>query len=287
VIFVSLCTVCWLGAASVCSPPGELVASPLLLEPAWHQDGAIESEKSSDSAVPNASRFNWKGTLEQSGLLLGVQHSVRMVQGKTRKHLHGPFWPDYVHSVSGLSGWNDGNPIVTNYVGHPMLGAVTGYIQIQNDPRGIALEWNPRNPDYWRSRFKALGWATVYSTSFELAPWGEAGIGNVGYDRGTMGYVDLVVTPLAGLGMILLEDYLDKKVIKKIEQGKSPGQARFLRVILNPQRSIANLLRFERLSHRDTRPDPARESNAPRPTAESERSGDPGEAEEPASRDPS
>jgi hypothetical protein len=75
----------------------------------------------------------------------------------------------------------------------------------------------------------------------------------VGYDPGTMGYVDLVVTPAGGLGMILLEDYLDKKLIRKLEQGKSTGQARLLRVILNPQRSIANLLRFKRPSHRDAR----------------------------------
>ena len=67
------------------------------------------------------------------------------------------------------------------------------------------------------------------------------------------GYVDLVVTPVGGLGMILLKDYLDKKLIRKLEQGKSTGQARLLRVILNPQRSIANLLRFKRPSHRDTR----------------------------------
>ena len=211
---------------------------------------ACEPARQAESA---SSRFNWKGALGQSGLLLGIQHSLRMAQEKTRAHLDGPFWPDYKHSVAGLSGWNDGNPIITNYVGHPMMGGITGYIQIQNDPHGLALEWDPRNRGYWMSRFKAFGWAALYSTTYELAPWGEAGIGNVGYDRGTMGYVDLVATPVGGLGMILLEDYLDKKLIRKLEQGKSTGQARLLRVILNPQRSIANLLRFKRPSHRDTR----------------------------------
>ena len=200
--------------------------------------------------------FNWSGALAQSGLLLGVQHSLRMAQEKTRRHLGGPFWHDYMESVAGLSGWNDGNPEITNFVGHPMMGAVTGYVQIQNDPDGRALEWDPQNPDYWKSRLKALGWAAAYSTGYELAPWGEAGIGNVGYDRGTMGSVDLVVTPLAGFGMILLEDYLDKKIIERREQGEGAGRLRIVRVILNPQRSIANLLRFERPWHRDTRPYP-------------------------------
>jgi hypothetical protein len=81
----------------------------------------------------------------------------------------------------------------------------------------------------------------------------EAMIGNVGFDPGIMGYVDLVVTPIGGLGMILLEDWLDKQVVTKLERGKGELEARFLRVILNPQRSIANLLRFKRPSHRDTR----------------------------------
>jgi hypothetical protein len=115
------------------------------------------------------------------------------------------------------------------------------------------LEWSPGDKDYWKSRFKALGWATLYSTSYELAPWGEAGIGNVGYDRGTMAAVDLVVTPLGGFGMILLEDWLDKHNNRNIEKRTTEGKARFLRVMMNPQRSIANLLRFKRPSYRDNR----------------------------------
>jgi hypothetical protein len=204
------------------------------------------------------SSFNWKGTIAQSAFLLGVQHSLRMLQAKTRQHLDGPFWDDYVYSVDGLHGWNDGNPIITNYVGHPMMGAITGYIQIQNDPGGITLGWQPDNPAYWKSRFKALGWAAAYSSSYELAPWGEAGIGNVGYERGTMGYVDLVITPLAGFGMILLEDYVDDALIRRLERNTNEGMARFIRVILNPQRSIANMMRLKRPSHRDTRGAPGR-----------------------------
>lgn len=197
--------------------------------------------------------FNWSGALKQSGLLLGIQHSLRMLQEKTRNRLDGKWWQDYLTSIEGLQGWNDGNPIITNYVGHSMMGAITGYIQIQNDPQGIMLQWAPHDANYWKSRMKAMFWAALYSTQYELGPLGEAMIGNVGFDRGTMGYVDLVVTPTGGLGMILLEDWLDKHVVAKLERGKSERQARFLRVILNPQRSIANLLRFKRPSHRDTR----------------------------------
>jgi len=211
-----------------------------------------------DISSSNPGTISWKGTIGQSALLLGVQHTLRMAQHKTRKHLGGPFWSDYVYSAEGLSGWDDGNQLMTNYGGHPMMGAITGFVQIQNDRRGILLEWAPDDPAYWKSRFKALGWSAVYSTSFELAPWGEAGIGNVGYDRGTMGYVDLVVTPLAGFGLVLLEDFLDAKVIRRVERSQGPTTARIVRVLLNPNRSLANLLRFERPSHRDTRIVPAR-----------------------------
>ena len=233
-----LCAVCWLCAVSTSAAQTATASVPA------GPPGAATSP---------AAHFNWAGALKQSGFLLVVQHSLRMAQQKTRIHLDGPFWSDYVYSVEGLSGWNDGNPVITNYGGHPLMGAITGYIQIQNDPRGIALTWDPDNPAYWKSRLKGLGWAAAYSTSYELAPWGEAGIGNVGYDRGTMGYVDLVITPLAGFGLVLLEDYLDAKLIARLEGGKVTTRVRILRVILNPSRSVANLLRLKRPSHRDTR----------------------------------
>jgi hypothetical protein len=203
---------------------------------------------------PDPASFRWGHALAQSGFLLGVQHTLRMAQKKTRVHLGGPFWSDYEYSLEGLHGWNDGNPAITNYGGHPLMGATTGFIQIQNDPRGITLTWDPRNSAYWKSRLKGLAWSAAYSTSYELAPWGEAGIGNVGYDRGTMGYIDLVVTPLAGFGLVVLEDYLDARVIARYEQGKATtNKVRVMRVILNPSRSLANMLRFKRPSHRDTR----------------------------------
>jgi hypothetical protein len=204
-------------------------------------------------SVTEAGAFDWQGALLQSGLFLTAQHTARMTRQYKREALGGPFWQDYANSVRGLQGWDDGNPFQTNYIGHPLMGGISGFIQIQNDPRGIDLEWNPGDSTYWKSRLKALGWAAVYSTTFELAPWGEAGIGNDGLEPGTMGYVDLVLTPLGGFGWILLEDYLDASVIRKIEANGVTGKVRVLRVALNPGRSVANLLRFKRPSHRDTR----------------------------------
>jgi hypothetical protein len=109
--------------------------------------------------------------------------------------------------------------------------------------------------DYWNSRLKALAWAAAYSTQFELGPISEASIGNVGKVPPTMAVVDLVVTPIGGFGLIVLEDWVDNRYIAKWE--RSGGfKSRFLRVALNPSRSLANALRWHLPSYRDTRPRP-------------------------------
>src|SRR5258706_3297209 len=98
---------------------------------------AQSEDQTPEDMAPNdyTERFKWKTALAQSGILLGVQHAGRMVQSKTRRELAGPFWIDYFASASSIHTWNDGDSIATNYFGHPVMGAVTGYIQIFNDPR--------------------------------------------------------------------------------------------------------------------------------------------------------
>jgi hypothetical protein len=58
-----------------------------------------------DATIPQedkSTRFDWAAAARQSGLLLGIQHSLRMAQEKTREHLDGPFWHDYLNSVSAV-----------------------------------------------------------------------------------------------------------------------------------------------------------------------------------------
>jgi hypothetical protein len=130
---------------------------------------------------------------------------------------------------------------------------VTGFIQIQNDPSGMTQEFGWK-ADYWKSRSKAMGWAALYSTQFELGPVSEASFGNVGKKRGTMGFVDLVMTPVGGMGLIVAEDAIDKKFIERMEGNtQSLNRRRMYRMFLNPQRTFANLLRFKKPWHRDTR----------------------------------
>ncbi len=199
-------------------------------------------------------RFNWVGAARQSFYFLSVQHSLRMVQPKTRAQLSGPFFEDWKKSIQGIRGWRDGDSMFTNYVAHPMQGGVSGYIQIQNDPRGRKLEIG-RSKEYWQSRLRAMGFAALYSTTFEIGPISEATIGNVGMKRGTSGFVDFVVTPTGGMGMVVAEDWLDRYVVKPLEsRTQSAGKRRFYRTLFNPQRSFANVLRGKLPWHRDTRP---------------------------------
>lgn len=183
---------------------------------------------------------------------LTIQHGVRLTQEKTIDQLHGPFFEDYFESVRGLRGWKDGDSAFTNYVGHPMQGAVTGYIQVQNDPRGRRASITD-GAVYWKSRLKAMAWSAAYSTQFELGPYSEASIGNVGKTPGTMGFVDLVVTPTGGLGIMLAEDAFDQFVVARLERQVSPPTMRFLRMVFSPNRTVANLLRFKKPWRRDNR----------------------------------
>ena len=199
-------------------------------------------------------RFNWRGALVQSFNFLAIEHSARMTQSKTREEFGGRFIKDYFASVKGLKSWGDGDSVFTNYVGHPMQGAIAGYIQIHNDPGGMFLQFD-NSREYWSSRLKALGWSAAYSTQFELGVLSEATIGNVGKRPGTMGAVDLVMTPTGGFGLIVLEDALDRYLIQRLESRTAGRVRRILyRSVLNPNRAFANLLRFRYPWHRDSRP---------------------------------
>jgi len=224
---------------------------PLAVQPA--EDPPVQT--SAGAADPSAGEgFHWKPALVESGLFLALQHSSRMVQAKARRELSGPFWRDYFESASNIGSWNDSDSILTNYFGHPWIGAITGYIQVFNDPRGRNLEFDASSKQYWQSRLKAMAWSAAYSAQYEIGPISEASIGNVGKKSPTMAVVDFVMTPVGGFTWMLIEDYVDKRFISHWENGTSVNKGRFYRVVLNPGRSIANLLRFKRPSYRDNRP---------------------------------
>ena len=176
-----------------------------------------------------------------------------MTEPGSRAELRGPFFKDYALSVRGYGGWKDGDSQFVNYVGHPMMGASSGWIYVHNDPRARRQQFG-LTKDYWSSRLRAAAWSTAYSAIFELGPVSEASIGNRGKERWSAGLVDLVITPTLGTGLLVLEDLLDRHVVLPIER-RWPNRVvvALTRSWLNPNRSFANMLRLKKPYHRDTR----------------------------------
>jgi hypothetical protein len=212
-----------------------------------------EIENYDDDSANNPSldnSFHWGSAIKQSLMFLGVQHGYAFTQLKTRKALKGKFFKDYVDSVKSLHGWSDGGRFFTNYIAHPMQGSLTGFIFVQNDPKGRRAEFGSSS-DYWKSRMKAMLWTTAWSTQFEIGPISQASIGNVGL-KGKQTWEDIVTTPTLGTAMLIGEDALDRFIIKKIERRTNNLYVKiFARMLLNPTRNFSNMLRFKVPWYRD------------------------------------
>jgi hypothetical protein len=198
---------------------------------------------------------NWRGLAQQSGLFLGVQHAFRLAtEPGTREGLKGPFWKGYAQAVGNLHGWSDGDPYYVNYLGHPLEGAVAGFIWIGNDRDYRKAEFG-RSTLYWKSRLRAAAFALAYSQQFEIGPFSEASIGKIQNYHPQQGFADHVITPLVGLGWLVAEDALDRYVIKRFEEKVDNHYLQlFTRGLLNPARSFSNMMRLQGPWVRDTRP---------------------------------
>jgi hypothetical protein len=226
------------------------------LEPEWWNITSMIGASKPPIGIVKQRGVDWRKVFSQSALFLAVEQGFRLgTQPGTREALKGKFFDDWFKSVKSTKGWGDGDDFLTNYIGHPMEGAVVANIFVQNDPRGRNQVFS-RNSAYWNSRLKATVWSAIYSTQFELGPISEASLGNVGNNGNSLsGAVDLVVTPLAGLGWQVGEDAIDKYLIVKIESWTSnPVTLMFARSVLNPTRSFANVMRMMVPWSRDTRP---------------------------------
>jgi hypothetical protein len=199
--------------------------------------------------------FQWQAATGQTVALLAMEQSFRMVQQKTRDQLGGRFFPEWFACVKNLHGWSDGDSILTNYIGHPIHSSWAGYIEIQNDSEGRYLQFD-NSQRYWMSRLRALGWAELYEVQWHLGPLSEASIGHVGRPgTHTLGYVNIVTSAPGGVGLIVLEDWLDKHVLESREaQTDSLNKRRFYRMLFSPGRAVANLFRLEKPWYRDYRP---------------------------------
>lgn len=198
---------------------------------------------------------DWLHLAEDSLVFLAVSHTFRYAsESTTRRQVHKPFFPSYFASVSNLHGWDDGDPFMVNYVGHPMEGAVAGFIWQHNDRAYRTVEFG-RNRRYWKERLRGMAFAYIYSLQFEIGPLSEASIGHTQSFYPQVGFVDHVITPTVGTGWAIAEDAVDRKLIQPLEtRVPNPWVRLFARGFLNPSRSFANVMTGNLPWHREDRP---------------------------------
>jgi hypothetical protein len=214
-----------------------------------------------DASVPPPDRqeavtdvsFQWAPALTQSLLGFTIANAERYArEAGTREATQGPFFKNYLHDIQNFHGWQDGDGVESTYVAHPMEGAFAAYIERQNDPRYKTVEFG-HSQRYWESIMRSLAFSAAYSTAWSFGPAGEPGLGNV-ETYAPPGVVDLVGTPVMGIGWMIGEDMLDRFLVKRIENRYQNVVIRALaRSMLNPARSYANLVRFKVPWMRDTR----------------------------------
>jgi hypothetical protein len=212
-----------------------------------HAQSDLTTQISSD-------RTSLKRVFEDSIRLLAMQHALRIgLQEKTRRELGGSFFSDYKRSVHTPHQWGDGDSGLTNYGGHPGQGAASGFIWVQRDPG--APPAFVANRAYVSSRLRGMAFATGYSLQFEIGPFSEASIGNVGLNPETAGWVDHVMTPIGGLAIMVGEDMLDRFVVQGIERRTDSIVLRAMsRMLLNPARATANVAAVQAPWYRADRP---------------------------------
>lgn len=221
------------------------------------QDPASATDSDSENTIIQAhstnsekTTFQWESALVDASIFLGVEHGFRLAEDPlVREGLKGPFFEDYFDSVKNIHGWGDGDPFAVNYIGHPIQGAVTGFIEIHNDPRYRSAEFG-RSSRYWKSR----AFSAAYSMQFEIGLISEASIGN-SQDGRNDGVVDWVITPTVGTAWVVGEDLIDKYLIRKIERHtRNVPLMAVSRTFLNPARGFSNLMGRRAPWHRDDRP---------------------------------
>ena len=186
------------------------------------------------TGAPASESVDWGDLFKQSLGFLVLEHSFRLMTDPTVRHSHEPFFDGYLKSIGNLHGWADGDPFIVNYVGHPIQGAVAGFIWIQNDRKYQAAEIG-RDRRYWKSRLRAAAFAWAYSEQFEIGPISEASIGATQARYPQQGFVDHVITPTVGLGWIIAEDSVDRYVALPLERRiGNPYLKMLLRSALNP-----------------------------------------------------
>ena len=208
--------------------------------------------------------MHWRQLLISSIVFNAFQNAGNLYTGYWYRHetTHGKWFQRWFDSDLGWdwNHWTDGNPVMDQYVGHPMMGSITNYLWIQNDPQGATLKIG--EPGYWKSRMRATAFTTAYHFEWKFGPFGEAGVGHIGDHathrvngqlRNDTGVVELVTTPVGGLLWTMAEDVIDKHVVQRFEETPRGPLALLFMSFLTPSRATANILRWRPPWYRDER----------------------------------
>jgi hypothetical protein len=228
--FLALPGIAWTQDGSA-SPSGDLPFDPV---PETIATPVVESKQPG---------VQWKPLFKDSFRFLLLENAFRYATEAGTRDPDLPYFRGYIDSVANLHGWADGDPFYVNYVGHPMQGAVAGYIWTLNDTKYRNVHFG-KDPDYWKSRLRAGAFAWAYSEWTEIGPvMSEAAIGNIQAFYPQQGFVDHVVTPAIGLGWMIAEDAMDQYLVRFVERKTRNRAVRALvRGGANPSRSLANVL---------------------------------------------
>ena len=202
-----------------------------------------------------ADRFQWKPALAQYSMEIAIQDAWRFANepGTRSATGNGHWYSDWVHSIGETRGWDDGDGWHAGFVGHPLNGAIYGFIERQNDPLYRQVEWGDGHI-YWMSLVRSVAFSAVGSTQWTLGPVSEASLGNVQL-HASPGFIDLVTTPGLGVFVMMGEDMIDRYFIIPLENHTAnPYLILVARSLGNPARSFANLMAFKQGWNRDTRP---------------------------------
>lgn len=238
----------------------QLLNAEIYQQSLYRNPDRFQSQGYRSTDLPSAKKpgIRWNPLLAQMLLFTTIENGLRMTEEKTRDKLSGPFFRDWMKSVSMLGGWDDRGKFFTNYVAHPMQGATAAFIYKNNDTRYNTLTFDAKDKRYWNMTGLALVFATVHGLQFEIGPYSEASLGNVGQAKeigySKMAWLDIVVTPTLGTGWAVGEDALDRYLIQWIES-RSSHRAVYIpaRILLNPIRSFSNVLRLKSPFYRDDR----------------------------------
>ena len=217
------------------------------------QVGTVGTGQSPSRPVPAAAAphgIDWKPLLFESVHATTWQQVFRLLsEDQSRKRLtQVPMFQNWQECLKALDHWDDQGPTAVNYVAHPLMGAMSGRLLLNNDAKGRVVR--PSEDGYWPSRFRALAFSAAYSTQWEIGPMSEA---MLGLSPTKEGVVDLVITPTIGFIWTLAEDALEEHVVRRIERRGSATLTRVTRTVFSPSRTLANVAGLRVPWHRTDR----------------------------------